>query len=561
MRIVGANLGKTQQGMLLNDGGICLLDEERLVITSEERITRKKYAGGFKESLKYLLDREHLKIDDIDLFVFSSCCELPLNKIENHNYFENFDISIPENKIVFMPSHHLSHANSVFYASGFDEAIIMVIDNEGNIIKNLGHKNFYENELEHMTYYIGKDNKIKFLERDDIDPNKIGIGDAYRYFTHYIGFPSYVYAGKTMGLAPYGNPNKYKQIKIFNFDKETGKISCNINNHYTNCTYALKEFFKDKYNMKLIEPRTPIDEITQEYADLAYLIQTELEDVLIKKVKYLYEKTGIKKLCIAGGVGLNSVVNGRILRETPIKEIFILPAAGDTGQCLGNVYYGYYEVLKNTKPIKFSSPFLGFEYTEREILAELKQHKNLKYTKYKNINTLNKQAAYDLSKGKIVARFDGRSEFGPRALGNRSILMDPTKKENKDILNSRVKFRESFRPFAPSVLYDYANEYFDLEQESPYMLLVFKVKKPDKIPAVTHVDLSARVQTVTKEINSNYYDLINEFYKITGVPVLLNTSFNINGEPIVETPKDAINCFISTNIDELIIGQYLVTKE
>lgn len=554
MKIIGANFGETENGMLLNDGGICLLNDEKIVITSEERITRKKYAGGFNKGLKRLLDSENLKIEDIDLFVFSSCCELPRKQISIEKY------NIPNEKIVYIPSHHLSHAYSTYFSSQFDEAIIMVIDNEGNIIKDLGKRNFYDNELEHMTYYIGKQNKIEFLERDEVLPNQIGIGDAYRYFTHYIGFPSYVYAGKTMGLAPYGSKEKYSNVKIFDFDETSGKITCRIENMYENCNNAIRKFFKDNYNIDIIGPRTPIDDITQEYADLAYLIQNELEEILIKKVKYLVKKTGIKKLCIAGGVGLNSVANARILKETGIEDIFIVPAAGDTGQCLGNVYYGYYNILKETKRIPFSSAYLGFSYNEKEIEKELKKNKNIKYTKYKEINELNKKVAKDLVDGKIIARFDGRSEFGPRALGNRSILMDPRKAENKDILNKRVKFRENFRPFAPSVLYEYSTEYFDLEQESPYMLLVAKVKRPEIIPAVTHVDTSARIQTVKKEDNYNYYDLINEFYMLTGVPVLLNTSFNINGEPIVETPEDALNSFMTTNIDKLAIGLYLVEK-
>ncbi|MDO4962696.1 MAG: carbamoyltransferase C-terminal domain-containing protein [bacterium] len=552
MKIIGANLGYTEKGMLLNDGGICLLNDDKIVITSEERIIRKKYSGGFTESLKFLLEREKLNIEDIDLFVFSSCCELPRKNLEIDN--------IPKEKIVYVPSHHLSHAYSSYFSSKFDEALIMVIDNEGNIINDLGKKDFFENELEHMTYYIGKGNKVTFLERDDVKPNKIGIGDAYRYFTHYIGFPSYVYAGKTMGLAPYGVKDKYKDVKIFDFDKKTGHIICKIENNYQNCNIAIKNFFKSAYNIDIIEPRTPIDDISQEYADLAYLIQKELEEILIKKVKYLVNKTGIKKLCIAGGVGLNSVANGRLLRETGIDDIFIVPAAGDTGQCLGNVYYGYYDILNNERKELFNSPYLGFEYSDKEIGSIIKKSSGIIYKKYDNYNDLNKKLALDLSNGKIIARFDGRSEFGPRALGNRSILMDPRKQENKNILNKRVKFRESFRPFAPSVLYEYKNEYFDLDRESPYMLLVAQVKKPNLIPAVTHVDQSARVQTVKKIHNPNYYDLINEFYKLTDIPVLLNTSFNINGEPIVETPEDALNSFKSTNIDELQMGLYLIEK-
>lgn len=553
MRVVGANIGITEKGMLLNDGGVCLIDNGKIVIVAEERISRKKYDGGFTQGLKKILEKNKLSIDDIDLFVFSSCCELP-----RKNYHVE---GIPDKKIRIIPSHHLSHAYSTYYSSGFEEAIIMVIDNEGNIINDLGKENFYENELEHMTYYIGKSDKVIFHSRDEVDPKYIGIGDAYRYFTNYLGFPSYVYAGKTMGLAPYGDRNKYKHIKIFEFNESTGKITCRIKNNYKNSSKSIKDFFHDNYNMDIIEPRTPIDDITKEYEDLAFLIQDELEEVLIKKVKYLVKETGIKNICIAGGVGLNCVANGRILKECNIDNIFIIPAAGDTGECLGNAYYGYYDILKQTKKIKFKSPFLGFKYTNDEILIELKKYDNIEYKKYEDMNKLNKEIAKELANNKIIGRFEGQSEFGPRALGNRSILMSPIDKNNKDILNSKVKFRESFRPFAPSVLYDYASEYFDLQTESPYMLLAVKVLKKDKIPAVTHVDNTARVQTVRKEDNKDYYDLINEFYYLTDVPVILNTSFNLDGQPIVETPKDAIDCFVSTNIDVLMIGNYIVRKK
>ena len=554
MKIIGANLGTTKSGMILNDGGLCYLNNDKIFAIAEERITRKKYSSGFEHSLATFLNKAKLKISDIDLFVFSSCCE------KARTIKDDVIPEIPREKIAFVPSHHLSHAYSTYFSSNFNEAIIMVIDNEGNIINDFGKEKFYDNELEHMTYYIGKDNSISFLERDEVSPDYIGIGDAYRYFTHYIGFPSYVYAGKTMGLAPYGNPNKYKDVKIFEFNESTGKIKCKIKNKYNSCNQAIIDFFKENYNIDIIKPRTPIDEITQEYADLAYLIQHELEEVLIKKVNYLVKKTGIKKLCIAGGVGLNSVANGRILRETLINDIFVVPAAGDTGQCLGNAFYGYYEILKNQRRIPFQTPYIGFSYDDNEIINTLSKYNNIVFEKYENRHQLNKQVALELMKGRIVSGFDGKSEFGPRALGNRSILMDPTKKENKDILNNKVKFRESFRPFAPVVLEEYSNEYFDLNCPSPYMLLVAQVKQPEKVPAITHVDGSARIQTVSRKMNSNFYDLINEFYKITGVPVLLNTSFNINGEPIVETPKDALDCFLSTNIDLLMIGEYLVKK-
>lgn len=556
MKIIGVNLGETSLGMKLNDGGACLVDDQGIVCIAEERVSRKKYSGGFEKSLEYCLSERGYNIDDIDLFVVSSCCEVPRTCIPDMGF------DIQSEKIVIMPSHHLSHAYSVYMTSKFEEAIIMVIDNEGSIINNLGNDEFYKNELEHMTYYVGKGNDIEFLERDSVDSDSIGIGDAYRYFTHYLGFPSYVYAGKTMGLAPYGNEDTYKDIKIF--DYENDKIRCLIKQDYFNCTKALADFFLESYNIILPPVRNPIDDITQDYADLAYLIQRELEEVLIKKVNYLIQKTGIKKLCIAGGVGLNSVANGRLLRETELEDIYIVPAAGDTGQCLGNALYAYHKIFGNTKRYAFDSAYLGKEYSEKEIQDSVSRciviNENIEVKEYETFDSLNKVAASLLSEGKIIARFGGKSEFGPRALGNRSILMDPRKKENKDILNKKVKFREEFRPFAPVVLSEYVGQYFDIDRESPYMMLVAEVKNKDIIPAVTHVDGSARVQTLNSKQNPQFYSLIQEFQRITGVPVILNTSFNIAGEPIVETPDDALECFLGTNIDYLIMGKNILSK-
>lgn len=556
MIIVGCNLGETTKGMKLNDGGFCVIDtsQKKIIAVAEERITRRKYEGGFENSLEKYLEIYNKKIDDIDMFVVSTCCESAnINKI---NLIKN----VSEEKIFLMPSHHLSHAYSTYFSSKFDEAIIMVLDNEGNIIGEQISENFYENKLEHMTYYIAKNNEINFLDRDDVEPGKIGVGDAYRYFTHYIGFPSYVYAGKTMGLAPYGNLNTFKDVKIFNF--ENGKITCNIEANYFNPCEAVRNFFETKYNIKLPKERLPIDEIDSIHKDLACLIQKETEDILIKKVKYLVNKTGIKKLCIAGGVGLNSVANGKILKECGLEDIHIVPAAGDSGVCLGNAYYGYYNILKKQERIPFDNAYLGFEYGKESLLETLNNLNNetVKIYECSSYKEVNKLASEKLARNLIVARCCGRSEFGPRALGNRSILMDTRKAENKDILNARVKFRESFRPFAPIVLNDMAKEYFDIDRESKYMLIVSDVKKSDIIPAVTHVDNSARLQTLNKSDNKELYDLIQQYYKITKVPVILNTSFNIAGEPIVETYQDAVDCFLSTNIDCLILENYFIEK-
>lgn len=549
-------MGFTQAGMKLNDGGACVINDGKIYAVSEERVSRKKHDGGYEKSLPYCLQAAGIGYDDLDYVVVSSCCEKVLTKkpvIKN----------VPEEKVIICPSHHLSHAYSTFMTSKFDEAIIMVIDNEGNILDDRDDLPFHKRAMEHMTYYIGNKDGIHFLERENISTNAIGVGDAYRYFTHYLGFPSYTYAGKTMGLASYGNKQKYAGLHLFEMD-EDGQISCKIENDYFNCVPKVEKILNSYENYQFPKPRLPIDGLTQEHADLAMFIQSETERILIEKVKYLIKKTGIKKLCIAGGVGLNSVANGAILKNTNLEDIYILPAAGDSGQCLGDALYGY--CLKNghEKHFSINNDYLGKMYSDDEINDAINtfvnNHSNIELIRYDNEQDMLKAFAQIIADGKVTCRFNGRSEFGPRALGNRSILMDPRVAENKDILNSRVKFREAFRPFAPVVLYEDLKEYFNISFESPYMLIVADVLKPDEIPAVTHVDNSARVQTVKRSDSPGLYGIIEEFKKITGVPVILNTSFNIAGEAMVESPEDALNCFYKTDIDCIMIGNCIISK-
>ena len=333
---------------------------------------------------------------------------------------------------------------------------------------------------------------------------------------------------------------------------DEGKIEIDL---YSN---KLQDYLEGIINEPVSE-----EENMKRRACIAYAGQRVLEDALIHAAKYLYEKTKYKKLCIAGGVGLNSVANGRILKETNFDEIFIPPASGDNGTALGAALWGYYNILKYERNITdgliLKNAYLGREYSDEEILEVIKNYPKLKYEKSLDIA---KHTAKLIAEGKIVGWFQGGSEYGPRALGHRSILVNPCIPDMKDYLNSRVKFRESFRPFAPSVLYEDQTKYFEIEQYTPYMLIVANVKKDKQqvIPAVTHIDGTARLQSVTKECNGIYYDLIHEFKEITGESVILNTSFNVKGEPIVETPKDAIECFLKTNIDNLAIGSFILSK-
>ncbi len=422
-------------------------------------------------------------------------------------------------------NHHLAHAYNVFYSSKFSNAAILIVDGRGS-------------ERETQSLYMA-DTKtgIKLIDKTDC----IGIGLLYASVTQKIGF-GLLQEGKTMGLAPYGKGIKKQFLKFpHNFNGISTDYSsiCVDNSYDMNITHPPIETFDDK-------------------ARVAYEIQEECEFAMLHLAKYAKEKTGADFLCISGGVALNSVANYKILQSGIFKDVFINPAASDTGIPLGAALYGYHSVLKQPRDYSGISPYLGPSYDTSTIKTAIDKFSGFRLVEEDAF----KVAAEIISENKILGFFHGRSEMGPRALGNRSIIMSPLLPENKDILNARVKFREAFRPFAPAIMKEYSEDYFVIDRESPYMLFVPLVKK-DKlktIPAVTHVDQTGRLQTVTREFNGKFYDIIKSFYEKTGVPVLLNTSFNVAGEPIVESPEDAIKCFLSTDIDALLIEDFLLIK-
>lgn len=540
---------------LIKDGQIvCAIEEER--------VTRKKY--GFNSNLiygssrKYCLQSEGLKLSDVDLIVADEI--LPQTVL--------FSV-----KNCHKVNHHLLHAASTFYPSGFEEAAILVVDNAGSLVEWNGKQG-----LETLTYAHGKGKEINILKKiigekyksamtinkqvyQTGDPNN-SLGYFYKLISHYCRFDfivnqDYYFTedGKTMGLAPYGTDKYYSQIRSFVKLMDNGEFEIDL--HSGGFESFLKEITE--------KPLEDKEKDLKRRADIAYAGQKILEEALLHAANHLYDITKCPNLCIAGGVGLNSVANGKILKETPFKRLFVQPASGDSGTSIGAAMWGYYKIADHPREtnnkLTMKNAYLGRSYTEKQIEESLKKFSDCDIEWDKPEDLLH-QTAKLISEDMIVGWFQGGSEFGPRALGNRSILANPTKDYMKDHVNAQVKFREGFRPFAPSVIYEYQSEYFELEQESPFMLIVAKVH-PDKrsvIPAITHVDGSARLQSVTKE-NGAYYELINEFRKITGVPVVLNTSFNIKGEPIVESPEDAIKCFIGTKIDYLAIGPYLVKKK
>lgn len=559
-KIIGINICETRDGIKLDDGGCALVDDGiPKIAINEERLSRKKYDGGFVKSLEYCLDNTNNKKEDIDKFVFSNCCDEPLDKIFLKKVLYKYRINIPMEKVIICPSHHLSHACSAFFVSPFKKSIILVVDNEGNILERK-HKEYWLNRLERTSFYVGEGNQIKLIGRLHDEFEELGIGAAYNYFTQGIGFKSFHEAGKTMALAALGK-GEFKNIKIFEEE-----FRCLLENKFTNRHEGIKNvsrrFFSEKTGLDKDKIGDSTEYPSEIQKEMAYIIQKETEKVLLNLIKMLVKKTGIKKLCLAGGVGLNCVANYKILTETGIDDLFVQPAAGDSGQCLGNALYGYYYKPRKNLDRKYimNNVFLGKEYSEKEIKESFKKYSSrLVFWKEKN---LYKKTAKFISQGKIIGWFQGGAEFGPRALGDRSILASPKDLKIKKILDQKVKLREFYRPYAPSVLEEDAGNYFRLDRPSYFMLLAVPVKKEKRrfVPAVVHIDGTSRIQTVNLKQNANFYKLIKEFKKLTGIPLLLNTSFNKTGEPIVESPEDAIRCFLETSIDYLVIKDYFVSK-
>jgi len=449
-------------------------------------------------------------------------------------------------KIIF-PEHHLSHAAYAFFTSPFSESAILSVDGVG--------------EWSTTSFGTANDKTIKLT--DDIRwPHSVGM--FYSAFTYFLGFKVNEGEYKLMGLSSYGKPRFYDTIMDNLIDvKDDGSIHLNMK--YFAFTYDKVMTSKKFADLFGIPVRNKDSKAEQIHFDIGASAQLVLEEILLKMVKHVYDKTGEKNLCFGGGVALNGVANYRILKESPFENIFIPPSPGDAGSAVGCAQYLYYSHLKNERIIENdpdtrvqNNVYVGPQYSAQEIKSFL-DSKNISYKHYVQSNLIFETAKL-ISEKNIVGWYQGKMEWGPRALGNRSILADPRDAKMKDILNEKIKHRESFRPFAPSILEEYVSDYFDLDIPSPYMLLVAKVKKPDIIPAITHVDGTGRLQSVSKNSNSLYYDLISEFHKITGVPVLINTSMNVMGEPIVNTPEQAYNMLLKTDMDYLVMSNCLISK-
>ncbi len=565
----------------------------------EERFSRKKHDARYPyNAINFILKNSNLKLNEIDHIVFF---EKPFLKFERllETYmafapkgFKSFSLSMPiwlreklfQKKFLFeklkqhdenfkdidkikFSEHHYSHAASAFYPSPFKEAIVLTLDGVG--------------EWATTTVAVGKDNSLKILKEIHF-PHSLGL--LYSAFTYYTGFKVNSGEYKVMGLAPYGKPKyKNKIIERLMDLKEDGSFRLNMDyfNYATGLTMTNKKF-SDLFGKPVRNPKK--DLLSQFHMDIAASIQAVTEEIVLRMVKNLAEEYKIKNLCLAGGVALNCVANGKILKEKIFKDIWIQPASGDAGGSLGAALAYWYRELDNPRndfKDQMKGSYLGPSLNEKEIESQLKELKAV--FKKKDSNQIISITAKELSNSKTVGWFQGRMEFGPRALGGRSILADPRSEKMQKELNLKIKFRESFRPFAPSVLREDVAEWFDLNYDSPYMLLVAdinkdkQIKMSDKdqnlfgidklnikrssIPAITHVDYSARIQTVHKKSNPRYYDLLVEFKKNTNCPVLVNTSFNVRGEPIVCSVKDAFNCFMGTNLDILVIEDFILFKD
>jgi len=582
-----------------HDSAACILkDGEIIAAAQEERFTRKKHDPSYPHNgIEFVLKYANLRLNEVDQIVFF---EKPFLKFERlletyvafapkgfisfskamplwikeklfqknllFNKLKEHDKNYKSDENIFFSDHHLSHAASAFFPSPFEEAIVLTADGVG--------------EWATTTVAVGKGNKLD-IKKEIHFPHSLGL--LYSAFTYYTGFKVNSGEYKLMGLAPYGNPIYVDKIHQLVDIKEDG--SFRLNQDYFNYATGLTMTSSKFHNLFGQKPRNPMNEkLTQFHMDVAASIQKVTEDIMINLSKSIRKEYNIKNLCLAGGVALNCVANGKILKEKIFDNIWIQPAAGDAGGSLGAALALWYLDQGNERKINLNDDmkgsYLGPEFTQNQIEEELKSigaiYESVNYEKLINLTSEH------LSNEKAIGWFQGRMEFGPRALGGRSILGDPRSEKMQRNLNLKVKYRESFRPFAPSILKEDLSNWFNLNVESPYMLLVAEIKsekkiemteeqkqlfgidklniKRSEIPAVTHVDYSARIQTVNQKNNKPYYDLISKFKEITGCPVIVNTSFNVRGEPIVNTPTDAFNCFMGTELDYLVIGNCILEK-
>jgi carbamoyltransferase len=581
-----------------HDAAAVLLRDGHLVAAAEEeRFSRIKHDYGFpKQAIKFCLEQGGITGPDLDYVVFF---EKPFRKLDRilmttlQTYPKSWkvfresmitwmldklwvgstlqaELNVPKSKVLFS-EHHLSHAASAFLCSPFEEAAILTVDGVGEWVT--------------ATYGVGKGNQIKLNKQIEF-PHSVGL--LYSAFTAFLGFEVNEGEYKVMGMAPYGQPRYVDKVWKLIQQNRDGSFALDMDyfsfHHSTDQTYSRKfvELFGDPRDTKLNfftkgtgypkyfgdKPSNyeELCSVNQHYADIAASIQKVTEELLIGMARNVHAQTGLKNLCIAGGVGLNSVANSRILRETPFEQLYIQPAAGDGGGALGAALWAYNTLLGKPRNFSMNHAYWGRQNSDNEI-GDFLRANNIPHHQMGSDDQLYDHVVERLTSGKVIGWSQGRFEWGPRALGSRSILADPRNEEMKDIVNSKIKFREPYRPFAPSVLAECAEKYFDLPdaaKHSParFMLYVVPVKPEGQhtLPAITHVDGTGRLQTVFKEQSPRYYGLIERFGQATGVPVVLNTSFNLKGEPVVNTPANAFSTFSKSEMDTLVLENFVIEK-
>jgi carbamoyltransferase len=552
-----------------HDSAAALLKDGVVVAAGqEERFSRKRHDSNFPaRAIRYVLKEAGITPEQLDAVGFY---DKPLLKFERMlatytatfpRSFGSFRKAIPVwlHEKLWVPSiirkelkpykgpilfaeHHMSHAASCFLPSPYEEAAILTIDGVG--------------EWATASYGVGRGSEIQLFKEIRF-PHSVGL--LYSAFTYYLGFKVNSAEYKVMGLAPYGKPVHVERIfrDIVHLNEDG---SFKLDMKYFDYDHGLRMTSEAFHEFFGGPPRKPETWMAEREFDIAASVQRVCEEIVLRMVRHLHRETGLGRLCMAGGVALNCVANGRVIRETPMKELWVQPAAGDAGGAVGVAHYLYNTLEKRPRVSAWRHAYLGPRFED----AEIRQYLDSAGAKYVTLSDqeLIGRTARLIAENNVVGWFQGRMEFGPRALGARSILADPRDPKMRDTLNMKIKFREGFRPFAPSVLVDKASEWFEIDCDSPYMLLVAQVREGKRcIPSVTHVDNSARLQTVTREEAPLYYDVIAEFGRITGVPIVINTSFNVRGEPIVCTPHDAYLCFMRTNMDHLVLGHHLLDKK
>lgn len=581
-----------------HDAAAALLRDGQLIAAAEEeRFTRVKHDYNFpKSAIQFCLDAGGIPGNEVDYVAFF---EKPFRKFDRilmtvlQTYPQSYkvfresmitwmidklwvgatissELGIPKDRVLFC-EHHLSHAASAFLCSPFDEAAILTVDGVGEWVTG--------------TWGTGRGNQID-LRKQMVFPHSLGL--LYSAFTAFLGFEVNEGEYKVMGMAPYGQP-RYVD-KVWKLIRQDGDGSFFLDMDYFCFHHSTDKTFNRRFVELFGEPRPPkmlfftaesgfpsyfgeppsnyneLCKLNQHYADIAASIQKVTEEVLLGMARHIQKETGLKQLCIAGGVGLNSVANHRILRETPFEELFVQPSAGDGGGALGAALWADNMLLGNPRRFRMDHAYWGKSYEPSEI-REFLDRNQVTYQQIESDDRLMDLVVERLQHGKVIGWFQDRFEWGPRALGNRSILADPRNPQMKDIVNTKIKFREPYRPFAPSVLAECAEAYFDLPNAvhhypARYMLYVVPVRpcRQSVLPAITHVDGTGRLQTVFREANPRYYQLIERFAQATGVPAVLNTSFNLKGEPIVNTPANAFNTYSKSEMDTLVLGNFVVEK-